>query len=569
MIALLFLLAQDVAALDPDERAAAQTGIEKPKDRGALLKQLSDPEQAAVAAEMLALTGGSDAKELYALLEGDDLRAAFAAARALKPSNKLVALSQKSVVAAYALEHRKRGDLWGYLYSQVGKSEAAIVAIANLPYAPGEIRKDWDENGSERAAELKKLFLEGKMSGPVRAVLGNLLMRSGVFSYGDVATRIFDANEDIRAWARKRKVLRRSVLLNEAAKQEKDEFTVSIIGEWPKNRVPVMDSDIVKAIDDGVAWLKAEQQKDGSWKYCACGFKAYGLVDHTAGTTALSVYTLLKCDVPVDDRAVAKGIEYLLAISPDKLTNAQVYTSSLMCLVFSEALHLKSKIARLKDKLRECAAYLIEAQVKVKKGGYEQGPWSYAKGTTTGMDNSNTQFAMMGLLAAQNQGVGIPAAVWQRALAWWQAVQMEDGGWPYVFQAEQRKTGTNSMSAAGLYCFLISRGVLQKKDPKTFVDDRPSADCFGRMKKTYPVPAPARDRGIGHVFSVYYDLYSLERAMMISGTQLLDGKDWYHDGALYILYNQLGTGEWLDVTDTCFALLFLKKAYVAVASGDK
>src|SRR5207247_5695480 len=80
---------------------------------------------------------------------------------------------------------------------------------------------------------------------------------------------------------------------------------------WRKAYVATLDADIAKAIDEGVAWLKSKQQADGTWKYCQCGMKAYAAIDHTAGTTALVLYTLLKCDVPVEDKQVQKGMEYL------------------------------------------------------------------------------------------------------------------------------------------------------------------------------------------------------------------------------------------------------------------
>ncbi|HLY10340.1 MAG TPA: hypothetical protein VKW04_13635, partial [Planctomycetota bacterium] len=86
--------------------------------------------------------------------------------------------------------------------------------------------------------------------------------------------------------------------------------------------------------------------------------------------------------------------------------------------------------------------------------------------------------------------------------------------------------------------------------------------------KNNPVYEFGRARHPGHVHSPYYDLYSLERAMMISKTEKLGDRDWYRDGAAFILANQGPEGEWIDTTDTCFALLFLKKAFVAVATGD-
>jgi hypothetical protein len=81
------------------------------------------------------------------------------------------------------------------------------------------------------------------------------------------------------------------------------------------------------------------------------------------------------------------------------------------------------------------------------------------------------------------------------------------------------------------------------------------------------VPAWGRLGKGGDGQGVYYELYGLERALMVAGKRVLRDWDWYHEGALVLLRNQaldgsFGAGE----ADTCFALLFLKKAYVAVAT---
>ena len=78
-------------------------------------------------------------------------------------------------------------------------------------------------------------------------------------------------------------------------------------------------------------------------------------------------------------------------------------------------------------------------------------------------------------------------------------------------------------------------------------------------------PAPGAEQD-GHGHGPLYNLYSLERAMMLAGFAKLGSSDWYAEGALWILRAQKEDGSWIDVADTCFALLFLKRAYVDVAT---
>jgi hypothetical protein len=64
-----------------------------------------------------------------------------------------------------------------------------------------------------------------------------------------------------------------------------------------------------------------------------------------------------------------------------------------------------------------------------------------------------------------------------------------------------------------------------------------------------------------------YFLWSVERTAEIFGLRTIGGKDWYRWGSDIILKYQEPDGAWRDrfpgVCDTCFALLFLKRANVA------
>jgi hypothetical protein len=75
---------------------------------------------------------------------------------------------------------------------------------------------------------------------------------------------------------------------------------------------------------------------------------------------------------------------------------------------------------------------------------------------------------------------------------------------------------------------------------------------------------------------LYYSLYALERVGMLYGTKFVGGRDWYLEGARVILDAQKADGSWNEsgdnaTWDTCFAILFLKRATrrLDVASVDR
>ena len=65
----------------------------------------------------------------------------------------------------------------------------------------------------------------------------------------------------------------------------------------------------------------------------------------------------------------------------------------------------------------------------------------------------------------------------------------------------------------------------------------------------------------------FYFLWALERAGSLYGTELLGAHDWYAEGVEAILGQQRPDGSWHSgvsrcepVWDTCYAILFLKRA---------
>lgn len=632
-----------LTALDPEVRAAARAEFMKtmrkealgeatPAARvalallgeGAVPKELLDGEASPLTRAAAEAAGDALAEPLFKLLDHDDLRLAMAAARALGRS-KAPALQQKLQDLATDSAKPRRRALAAYAavylpplltvaeHGDAAAREAAWAALGNLPAAAVEIR------GRARPEEgfkaYRELFEKQTSTPEVRALFGRLLIRAGIYRGPELAEFALRPDKEIADWAARAafdpKLVRASVttaaLVRLYAGFEKEvdaakppipalEALLAVAGlkfegadlkertsnarlAWERQRFTAIDRDVNPAIDDGVALLKARRLEDGSWKFCVCGANEGD--PHRPGTTALVIYTLLKCGVPVRDKLMAASLDWLLN---DPLPN-HTYSVGLEAMALAEAVALLqpppktprakippedlAAIARFSLRLRDCAAWLVEAQTRVNRGGLESGDWGYTKTPTDDMDNSNHQFASLGLRSAANAGVPIPGAVWVRSMNHWQFDQNKDGSWPYRRDKKNPNPGgTRSMTAAGLYGSLVAKASLRRKPAELLALEEPFKKGLAHFAKHYPVPEARRDRSGGHVHSPYYDLYSLERAMLLSGTEKIDGRPWYHDGALFILGNQGLDGEWIDTTDTCLALLFLKKAYVAVATGD-
>ena len=81
-------------------------------------------------------------------------------------------------------------------------------------------------------------------------------------------------------------------------------------------------------------------------------------------------------------------------------------------------------------------------------------------------------------------------------------------------------------------------------------------------------------------YAYLYYLYALERAGALYGLDAFGKNEWYPDGVKVLLETQKGDGSWTGsgdssgpVLDTCFAILFLKRATerlrTDVASTDR
>ena len=68
-------------------------------------------------------------------------------------------------------------------------------------------------------------------------------------------------------------------------------------------------------------------------------------------------------------------------------------------------------------------------------------------------DNSNTQYALLGLNAASEAGVTIRPEVWMLTRTYFELSQNRDGGWGYT---PQHKQSTASMTCAGISSLILT-----------------------------------------------------------------------------------------------------------------
>jgi hypothetical protein len=231
-----------------------------------------------------------------------------------------------------------------------------------------------------------------------------------------------------------------------------------------------------------------------------------------------------------------------------------------------------------KDRLRILAnvKWLERAQLKLAdRRQVAAGSWSYNDQKFQSGDNSNTQYALLGLNAASEAGVSIDPQVWALSRFYFERTQNGDGGWGY--HAGQRGGSTGSMTCAGLSSLIITGA--RRFQSQEYLEGGAIHNC-GRGGYDQSIARGVnwltghfdvtQNFGNGVLWKHYY-LYALERAGRLCGIRFFGRSDWYRLGAEELVRTQhrlggfwRGTGQENELIATSFALLFLAKGRAPV-----
>lgn len=395
-----------------------------------------------------------------------------------------------------------------------------------------------------------------------------------------------------------RLTLQYKLVRREAKKGDDVKVTDEVLDFTLKDAKPAryreFHADVNASIDRGVEQLKKMQKEDGN-------FDPHG--DWTAGTTALALYTLLSCGVPRDDPVVAKGLEALAQRDPTR-----TYETALGLMAAERAWiepgNVASEEKRGAGMPKELRAWCERAAQRLAVQCPSPGSWGYpnAGNELYKMDSSNTQYGALGLRAAARLGIPVDEGTWLGLIRHFRLCREKDAprGQVLLFgEREGRSAATaatiapvvvknmagfkyrphearvwGSMTCAGIASLSIARDELRRmRSKKLSAGDDAEIDEMIAGGWAWLSANWALDRHPRHPGGDWrlYWLYSLERAGLLTGVRLVDGRDWYFDGAIELITEQEKDGGWKEgggerTTPTCFALLFLKRATAPAAA---
>jgi len=348
-------------------------------------------------------------------------------------------------------------------------------------------------------------------------------------------------------------------------------------------QVQVDQKSIDDAIAKGMTFLKTAESH-GHYQIAHCD--------------ELILYTFIVAGVPATDARFQKLLQRVLTDEP-----THTYRVSLQAMLLEEL-----DRAKYQDRIALCAQFLVDNQCP-------NGQWSYGEPTKLGKDdgvaslgrrveigaakpqllrritiraqrtgppdgdNSNSQYAALGLRACADSGIVLPESTLTRGERWWRTTLLNDkkvernavasgGEGPQGWGYKKGDDPYNTMTAGGAGCLVIYDHLLKRdwnKNPKT-------KSAIAWLANSYWLSSPPQ--GLTPYWYYYY-LYAIERVGMLTDTALLGQKDWYLDGARWLLQQQAANGSWdgnklypnpsNPTYDTCFAILFLKKATKGLA----
>jgi hypothetical protein len=323
----------------------------------------------------------------------------------------------------------------------------------------------------------------------------------------------------------------------------------------PPRPEDALDEQVRGAIQRGIKYLR-EQERAGKWEADAPPGRMF-----ISGQTSLALLALLSAGVPPDDPVIQRGLRYLRVVRPGR-----TYSAALQTMAFARAGEAQDR-----ERIQRNADWLLAARLR--------DGWGYSK-RPGGADNSNTQYALLGLEAARRAGANVDRKALEELRKFYLDTQVK-GGWSY----RPGEPPTLSMTAAGL-CGLVLTGRelgagLHKlradgsaENCGRYPDERALEQALEWVGGHFP-RRPTEEKAPGRLFAPFYTLAAVGRAGRLTGRRYFDEADWYEAGARHLLATQKADGSWqgktgggqLDswpVVATSFAVLFLTEGRTPV-----
>ena len=310
------------------------------------------------------------------------------------------------------------------------------------------------------------------------------------------------------------------------------------------------------------------------------------------GLTALAAMAMVENGVLPSDPAIQKAYAY---VKEESLANKRTYNLGLSILLLSRLGSREDRplIQRLARRLMlgqfDSGGWPYDCPIDSEREASRAGLQGYTRKGGVG-DNSNTQFAVLGLWAASRAGVQVDESL-ELVAKRFRDSQASSGGWDYQSTG---KGDSNAMTTAGVYALTVAAASASRKGgtqasvggstskatskPTTKIADS-SADSGGAASVMSAKAALAEDavfkKAIARVeqfaneinpTSSPYFLWSIERLGVTLQMPTFGQVDWYAKGVSALRESQKSNGSWelawKGPADTAFALLFLRKAHL-------
>lgn len=328
----------------------------------------------------------------------------------------------------------------------------------------------------------------------------------------------------------------------------------------PATTAGLEQADVLKSIKNGQDFLIDSQESNGSWKSNSAAVQN----QFPEGVASLAMLALLSSGVEKDHPSIQRGLKYLRSLPASK--PEKTYCISLAI----SALAAANTGQRDKSRIQMWAERLESIQVKE---GEDSGGFGYGGPSRRTSDNSNAQYAILGLRDAVYAGANVKRRTWRLAKDYWERKQRSSGGFTYVDRPGDQESG--SMTVAGISSLVIVNSMLRDTNDEhpdgtpICCQDNPQDENLRRAVEWLSRRFSVRGNpGDGKQTAYLYYMYGLERAGRLSGTRFFGDHDWYREGAARLVKQQnSGQGSWKmlkgiesdPVVATSFSLLFLAK----------